>query len=373
MTQLAQPVLDAGPGQPPIIARSVWAQGRARPAGPANYGTIKLAFVHHTVNPNGYSRGDVPALLLAIFDYHRFVRGYFDIAYNFIIDAFGRVWEARAGGIDEPVIGAHAGGYNAESTGVAVLGTFMSVVPPRAAISSLERLLAWKLALHGIPSLGKVTVVVDPAGAFYTPFRPGAHVRLPRVAGHRDGDLTDCPGNAFYARLPAIRPQIAALEGVPTVLTVTAASAAVTSGAPLTVSGTLAQRHGAPIAAAPIEVQRLTHDRAITLATATTAADGTWTATLAPIERGVVLRALHPVAPAAASNVIGVAVTPDADAHAGLAASRADHRHRRPAQAGADARLLPGRQRQPAPGAAPADQDQRRPLQRSGADRRRAR
>jgi len=309
-TQLAQPVLDAGPGQPPIIARSVWAQGRARPAGPAGYGTIKLAFVHHTDNPNGYSRGDVPALLLAIFDYHRFVRGYFDIAYNFIIDAFGRIWEARAGGIDEPVIGAHAGGYNDESTGVAVLGTFMSEVPPPAAIRSLERLLAWKLALHGIPSLGKVTVVVDPAGAFYTPFRPGAHVRLPRVAGHRDGDLTDCPGNAFYDRLPGIRPQIAALEGVPTVLTVAAASAAVTSGAPLTVSGTLAQRHGAPIAAAPIEIQRLTHDRAITLATATTAADGSWTATLAPIERGVVLRALHSVAPAAASNVIGVAVTP---------------------------------------------------------------
>ncbi len=171
--QLAQPVLDAGPGQPPIIARSAWAQGRARPAGPANYGTIKLAFVHHTDNPNGYSRADVPALLLAIFDYHRFVRGFFDIAYNFMIDAFGRIWEARAGGIDEPVIGAHAGGYNAESTGVAVLGTFMSVVPPPAAIRSLERLLAWKLALHGIPSLGKVMVVVDPAAAFYTPFRAG--------------------------------------------------------------------------------------------------------------------------------------------------------------------------------------------------------
>ena len=163
--QLAQPVLDAGAGQPPIIARSAWAAGRARPAGPANYGTIKLAFVHHTDNPNGYSRADVPALLLAIFDYHRFVRGFFDVAYNFMIDAFGRIWEARAGGIDEPVIGAHAGGYNAESTGVAVLGTFMSVVPPPAAIRSLERLLAWKLALHGIPSLGKVTVVVDPADA----------------------------------------------------------------------------------------------------------------------------------------------------------------------------------------------------------------
>ena len=308
--RLAQPALDAGPGQPPIIARSVWAQGRARPAGPANYGQIKLAFVHHTDNPNGYSRADVPALLLAIFDYHRFVRGFFDIAYNFIIDSFGRIWEARAGGIDEPVIGAHAGAYNAESTGVAVLGTFMSVVPPPAAIRSLEQLLAWKLALHGIPSLGKVEVVVDPADAFYTPFRPGAHVRLPRVAGHRDGDLTDCPGNAFYARLPAIRPQIARLEGVPAVLTLAAASATVAPGAALGLTGALGMRHGAPIAGAPVEVQRLSHDRAVTLATAITAADGTWSATVPGLERDVVLRALHPVSPAAASNVIGVGVEP---------------------------------------------------------------
>ena len=308
--RLAQPALDAGPGQPPIIARSVWAQGRARPAGPANYGDIKLAFVHHTDNPNGYSRADVPALLLAIFDYHRFVRGFFDIAYNFIIDSFGRIWEARAGGIDEPVIGAHAGAYNAESTGVAVLGTFMSVVPPPAAIGSLERLLAWKLALHGIPSLGQVEVVVDPADAFYTPFRPGAHVRLPRVAGHRDGDLTDCPGDAFYARLPAIRPRIARLEGVPAVLTLAAASATVAPGAALGLTGTLGMRHGAPIAGAPVEVQRLSHDRAVTLATATTAADGTWSTTVPSLERDVVLRALHPVSPAAASNVIGVGVEP---------------------------------------------------------------
>ncbi len=308
-TTLAQPILDAGPGQPPIIARSVWAQNRARPAGPASYGTIKLAFVHHTDNPNGYSRADVPALLLGVFDYHRFVRGYFDVAYNFIIDAFGGIWEARAGGIDEPVVGAHAGAYNFESTGVAVLGTFMSVVPPPAAINALERLLAWKLALHGLPSLGKVRVEVDPADAFYTPFRPGSHPLLPRVAGHRDGDLTDCPGTAFYRRLPEIRPRIALLEGVPAVLTLVPASQSVTPATPLVLSGNLAVRHGAPIAGAPIEIQRLSRDRATTLATAATAADGTWTVTV-PLARTSVLRALHPVAPAAASNVIAVGLEP---------------------------------------------------------------
>ena len=147
---LAQPVLDAGPGQPPIIAREAWSHG-APPAVPPAYGDVKLAFVHHTDNANGYSAAEVPAMLFAIYQFHRFVRGWNDIGYNFVIDLFGRIWEARKGGIDQAVVGAQAGGYNLESTGVAVLGTFTDVVPSHAAIDALEHLLAWKLSLHGAP------------------------------------------------------------------------------------------------------------------------------------------------------------------------------------------------------------------------------
>ena len=64
-------------------------------------------------------------MLRAIYVFHREVNGWNDIGYNFVIDLFGRVLEARAGGIDEPVVGAQAGGYNLVSTGVAVLGSFI--------------------------------------------------------------------------------------------------------------------------------------------------------------------------------------------------------------------------------------------------------
>jgi hypothetical protein len=306
---LATPVLDAGPGQPPIIARSVWADDHAPPERSAYYGDVKFAVVHHTENPNGYSRGDVVPILRSIFDYHRYVRGFFDIAYNFIIDAFGRIWEARAGGIEEPVIGAHAGGFNQVSTGVAVLGTFISVVPPPAAIASLGELLAWKLALHGLPALGKVSVEVDPADAFYTPFRPGAIVRLPRIAGHRDADLTDCPGDAFYHRLPRIRPRVAALEGVPASLTLTAVSEAVPPGTQLALSGRLGLLSGAPLPGATILLQQLAGDTATTLLTATTGPDGSWTAVL-PIERNIVLSALHADPPASVSASVTIGVKP---------------------------------------------------------------
>ena len=307
---LARPVLDAGPGQPPIIARDAWAQGQAKPSHAPVYATIDLAFVHHTVNPNGYSAADVPSLLLGIFQYHRFVRGYWDIAYNFLIDLYGRVWEGRAGGIDSPVVGAHAGGYNAESTGVAVLGDFMDVVPSPAALEALERFLAWKLSLHGVPTRGHVTVVVDPASAYYTPFAPGAHVSLPRIAGHRDGDQTDCPGNAFYARLPSIRPRVEALAGAPAQVGLSLPAAGAIAGQSVTVSGRLRELVSArAIAAAPIEVERLGSGGRLTIATATTGADGSWTATIAP-ELNTMLRALHRSHPATVSDWAVLEVAP---------------------------------------------------------------
>ncbi len=308
---LAQPNLDSGPGQPPIIARGAWAQGHAPPRHAPEYGTVKLAFVHHSESANGYGPGQVPSILRSIFVYHRYVRGYFDIAYNFAVDDFGRIWEARAGGIDEAVIGAHAGGYNAESTGMVVLGSFMAVAPPPAAIAALEQLLAWKLSLHGVPALGRTVVEVSPSDAFYTPFAPGAHVSLPRIAGHRDGDQTSCPGNAFYARLPAMRPRVAALAGSPARLTIAAPVPAQPPGTQFTVTGRLTDVHtGAPLAPAPLEIQQLTGTNTeTTIATVTTDTDGAWSYTTAPAQT-TLLRALHRSAPASVSDIVVLAVAP---------------------------------------------------------------
>ena len=305
----ALPILDAGPGQPPIIARAAWAGGQAKPVHRPEYGTVQLAFVHHTVNPNGYSATAVPGMLRAIFDYHTYVRGFWDIGYNFVIDAYGRIWEARAGGIDMAVVGAQAGAYNTESTGVSMLGDFMNVIPTPAAIAALERLVAWKLSLHGVPSTGQVTVVVDPLGAQYTRFPPGAHVSLPRVAGHRDGDTTDCPGNALYDDLPAIRPHITSLAGTPARLTIAAPAAA--AGSAVAVSGQLRSLSGAPLAGAPIEIQLMAPSGPpdTTIGTTQTSSDGSWSSAVT-LPRNTLVRALHRPHPAAVSDWVEVAVAP---------------------------------------------------------------
>ena len=216
---LATPQLSAGAGQPPIIARKAWARGKAPPRVAPEYGAVEMAFVHHTENPNGYAPGEVPAMLRAIYVFHRYVNGWNDIGYNFVVDLYGRVFEARAGGIDQPVVGAQAGGYNIFSTGIAVLGTFSSVPISKAARGALEKLLAWKLSLHGVPAQGRVTVKVNPAGASYSRFPANARVSLPRIAGHRDGDATECPGNVLYGELPAIRTRVHKLAPNPTRVT----------------------------------------------------------------------------------------------------------------------------------------------------------
>ncbi len=307
----ATPVLEAGPGQPPIIARRAWAAGRAHPTHLPEYGRIKLAFVHHTVNPNGYGPGAVPGMLRAIFAYHVRVRGWWDIGYNFIVDAFGRVWEGRAGGIDMPVVGAQAGAYNTESTGVAMLGDFMNVGPSPAAMRALEQLLAWKLSLHGLPATGRASVIVDPHDAFYTRFAPGAHVSLPRIAGHRDGDLTDCPGNALYASLPSVRAQVSDLAGTPAQLTTLPATALIPPGSSVEFSGKLQLLSGQPLAGEALELQAMGPGGppATTLATLTTAADGTWAAS-ASFEQNSLVRALHRAAPAAVADWAQISVAP---------------------------------------------------------------
>ena len=68
--ELAGPTLQAGAGQPAIVARGVWARGICRPRVAPEYGAVRVAFVHHTENPNGYLAREVPAMLRAIFAFH---------------------------------------------------------------------------------------------------------------------------------------------------------------------------------------------------------------------------------------------------------------------------------------------------------------
>src|SRR4051794_33970436 len=119
-------------GPPPIVPRDAWGAATVPPRAAPRYGAVQAAFVHHTVTANAYGPQDSPAIVLGIAKFHRDTNGWNDIGYNFLVDQYGQVFEGRAGGVDQPVVGAHAQGYNAQSTSVAQLGTFTAagVTPP---------------------------------------------------------------------------------------------------------------------------------------------------------------------------------------------------------------------------------------------------
>jgi hypothetical protein len=189
--------------RPGIVPRSGWGAEDCPPRTAPDYGVVKTAFIHHTVNANDYTQEEAPSIVLAICRFHRNSNGWNDIGYNFVVDKFGTTYEGRAGGADQPVVGAQAQGYNAQSTGIANIGDYTSVQQTPAALQAMARLIRWKLPLHGVPTSGSTTLVS--AGGASNKYPAGTNVRVPRVAGHRDVDATSCPGDALYGQLPALR------------------------------------------------------------------------------------------------------------------------------------------------------------------------
>jgi hypothetical protein len=241
-------------GQLQIVPRAAWGAARCKPRVTAGYGQVDFALVHHTTTLNSYTRAQSAAIVLGICLFHRDVNGWNDIGYNFLVDKYGQVFEGRQGGIDSPVIGAQAGGFNAVSTGVATLGNFSRSRLSRAGVASLAHVLAWKLSVQGVPAQGQVTVTS--AGGPFTPFRAGSSVTVNRISGHRDVDSTACPGSALYAQLPDLRRLVTALEGPVSRLTLSSPTPTVRFPQPLVVTGTLAEPPGLTLpAGATVEIQ----------------------------------------------------------------------------------------------------------------------
>jgi hypothetical protein len=169
-----------------------------------------MAFVHHTDGPNDYTRAQAPGIVRGIYYYHARVLHWGDIGYNFLIDRYGTIYEGRKGGIAKGVVGAQTLGFNSGSTGVSMMGGFMNVAPPAAAIAALKRLLTWKLDVHHIYPLGQTTMTC----AYAEKFRLGQKVTFLVISGHRQACYTSCPGDKLFALLPQIRKAVAA-TGLP--------------------------------------------------------------------------------------------------------------------------------------------------------------
>ena len=155
------------PGQPPdIITRAQWGADESMRCPNTVYDDgVRAGIVHHTAGSNDYGPQDSAAIVRSIYAYHTRTLGWCDIAYNALVDKFGQVFEGRAGGMDRPVEGAHTGGFNKNTWGVAMLGNFDVVPPTPIQLRTVGRLLGWRLGIDHVDPRGTVVLTSD-GGSF---------------------------------------------------------------------------------------------------------------------------------------------------------------------------------------------------------------
>ena len=270
--------------QPGFVPREAWGADQCRPRGAPEYGAVKAVHVHHTVSLNDYSAAEAPSIVLAICRYHRNSNGWNDIGYNALVDKYGVLYEGRAGGLDQAVVGAQAQGYNAQTSGIANIGDHSAVEQTPQALAAIARFIRWKLGVHGQPLFGTVTLAST--GGPTNRFAVGRRVTVPRVLGHRDTNSTACPGTALYGQLDELRRMVeTGAPGVPafaTRLEATLGDTRVDFGETASVSGRLVAPDGTPLVGEVVEVKVNGDGRWRTARRTTTAPDGSFTTELRP-------------------------------------------------------------------------------------------
>ncbi|MEZ5100471.1 MAG: FlgD immunoglobulin-like domain containing protein [Thermoleophilia bacterium] len=214
-------------GSPEVISRAGWGADETIVRTEPGYAPrLGYAIVHHTAGESPETPEESAAIVRAIEVYHVKGNGWNDIGYNALIDRFGQIFEGRGGGLDRNVIGAHVKGFNTGAVGVALLGNYDRDVLTPEARAALVRFLAWRLDVAHVDPVSLLAVVsggnnANPAGAQLT---------IRAISGHRDFDLTACPGANLYAELSSIGAEVGATGG-PKLFDPAAAPAAVAVGA----------------------------------------------------------------------------------------------------------------------------------------------
>ncbi|MFF0457028.1 N-acetylmuramoyl-L-alanine amidase [Nocardia africana] len=201
LTSVAAPLPGGGPK---VISRAQWgADESLRCEEPTYDDGLGGITVHHTAGRNDYTKAESAGIVRAIYAYHAKTLGWCDIGYNALVDKYGQIFEGRYGGLDRPVEGAHAGGFNENTAGVAMMGDFETEPPSDSQLQATGQFVGWRAKIAGLDPEGHTTMFSE--GTDYTPYAEGEAVDLPIVFAHRDVGNTTCPGDAAYARMDRIR------------------------------------------------------------------------------------------------------------------------------------------------------------------------
>ncbi len=176
----------------PVICRQAW--GAAEASSGLQAHTVQRLTVHHTAS--SISRvADGPGNIRGHQRFHQTNRGWPDIAYHFLVDPAGNIYQGR----DPEFRGDTATNYDPSGHFLVCLeGDYDRAGVNDAQIASLALVLAWGTATFG--------------------------VGVDTLAGHRDYADTQCPGDSVYSLLTtgslAQRIEAVLAEGEPTLVDV---------------------------------------------------------------------------------------------------------------------------------------------------------
>lgn len=146
--------------------------------------------VHHSAGTNNAS--DWAAVVRSIWHQHAIINNWADIGYHYLIDPNGIIYSGRS----PQERGAHFCQTNGNTLGICILGDFNSTLPMEEALLNTAQLIARY----------SCSQVFDPLEGSY---HLDSDQFLPHISGHRDGCVTDCPGNEFYLTIGDLRHQVA--------------------------------------------------------------------------------------------------------------------------------------------------------------------
>ena len=182
-----------------VLPRDVWGAD-IPPTGPMESEApddVRFLIVHHSASTNDYSAERSTGMLQSFYRFHTSSeKGWPDIAYNFLVDRHGQIFEGRAGSISSPVRGDATGGSQGFALLCCFIGDHSAVAPTATAQSAMISLLAWLAKTYNIDTNPGSTAEFVSRGSNLHP--SGTTVRTPTITGHRTMSRTTCPGDAAF-------------------------------------------------------------------------------------------------------------------------------------------------------------------------------
>ena len=158
-----------------VIRRAEWRA--APPTQPYTPHAPRYFTLHHTQAHYPKNYAEAVNEMLFIQDYHQHGRGWIDIAYHFLIDPAGNIFEGRP----INVLGAHVLSRNTGNIGISIMGNYHPPANDPFTAAAQDSFVAVGRYL-------KDTYEV-PVSSFYA---------------HRDIGNSDCPGDNLYAKKPLL-------------------------------------------------------------------------------------------------------------------------------------------------------------------------